>query len=160
MAEVYKLGGRLFAPAAEGEGSSFEQDAYLMGLVRVHGIDTVIASRGDVVAAVLRSGVTTQFIAGLLVDVGEEWTLERAEANAKHFGAIRAKDEKELLFECLRGLLVGFSNAGTVSSTDSLTASAATETTATVQPRPTKRGVASATGRRSARPSATITGSG
>jgi hypothetical protein len=161
MQDVFHLGGRGFVAAAE--GTTFEQDAYIMSLVMEHGLDKVIAENGDVAGAVLRSGCVGKFVAAILADVDAEWTVERARANAAHFSNLRDPEGKKVLSECLRGMLKGFFDAGAASSTASPIASA-TPTTSGMRSRKkivrspaTPRTRGSGTGRKSARRSRTTT---
>jgi hypothetical protein len=158
MQEVLLLGGRGFEAAAE--GTSFEQDEYLMGIVLEHGIHEVIQAGGDIAAAVVRAGCTTQLLAGLLMPAGEPWRREQAEATARHFASIRDPKEKNTLQACLLGLLRGFFEAGAASSTASRTSSPATKTTKTGRSRATKPARGSAVGKASVRRSPTTTRSG
>jgi hypothetical protein len=166
MQDVFHLGGRDFVAIAE--GTTFEQDSYIMGLVLEKGLDKVIEANGDVAGAVLRSGCVGKFVAGILTDVGAEWTVERALENATHFSNLRDPEGKQVLSACLRGLLKGFFDAGAAFSTASPIASAApmtsgtssTKTARTAPSRATPPTRGSATGRKSARRSRTTTTSG
>lgn len=149
MADVFTLGGRLFEPAVS--STTFEQDTYLMALVHKHRIHEVVASGGDIAAAVLSSGDTTRFLAGLLSEVDVEWSSAGAEANAGFFGKLRGVEEKQALHATLGGLIAGFLGVGGNSSAVSPTSSGETGVVAPRRrPRARKAAPSSASGSGSA----------
>lgn len=121
MPEVFKLGGRDYVPAAT--LTTFEQDAYLMALLRKHHIAETVEADGDVLAAVLGSGQIAEFLAALIVVDGTEWSRVGAETNARTFNALTAPEDKARLFAAVESLLAGFFSLGGTSSPASPTSS-------------------------------------
>jgi hypothetical protein len=120
------LGGRAYRSAAT--ATTFEQDAYLMALLRKHHIVEAVEADGDVLAAILGSGQIAEFLAALLVVDGTEWSRTGAELNARTFNGLTDVDDKARLFSAVESLLAGFFALGGASSVNSPTSSTATAT--------------------------------
>lgn len=127
------LGGRVYSSAAQ--QTTFEQDAYLMALLRTHRIAETIDADGDVLAAVLRSGQIAEFLAALLVVDGTEWSRAAADLNAKTFNSLTDPADKAKLFVAVESLLAGFFPLGGTSSASSPTSSPTPATASRRRPR-------------------------
>ena len=93
MAKVYRLGGRIFAPA---EHLTARQDGYLMVQVADTGLFDVL-SKGlasgneqqiaqTLIVEAYRTGTFFHVIAARLIESGKKWTVKEADANAEFFG--------------------------------------------------------------------------
>jgi hypothetical protein len=157
VADVLSLGGRFYQPAEE---TTFVQDAAFMALVYETGVHTEIASGGDILAAVLRSGRVPEFLACALVPVDQAWTPSNAKESAALFASLTVPSEKHSLMQALTVVITGFFSAASPSATPS-PMSSAQPTTADPHPprRSPRRASAADSGSPSSRPSVTTPGS-
>jgi hypothetical protein len=114
----FMLGGRGFEAAAE--GTTFEQDAYLMGLVLEHGIDKVIADGWRRPAPCCVPAARRHSSPGSSRDVDEPSGRRRRPRERAPLRASVTR-RRRTPAECLRGLVKGFFEAGAASSTASKT---------------------------------------
>ena len=152
------LGGRAYRSAAQ--QTTFAQDGYVMGVVRTHQLDDVINRGEDLLAAVFSSGSAASLLSGVLVEDGQVWSRERAIANARHFDALTAPEDKAALLAAMEGLLAGFFLDASPSSTDSPTSSGEAGTRRRRSRRARTRTTAADTGSASSPVSPTTTANG
>ncbi len=142
------LGGRPYVPV---EQTTFEHDEAIASLMMTTGVQTAISNRGDVLAAVLSSKRTVDFLALLLVPLDTTWSPEVAEASAASFRAFTDPADKQQLWASVGNLLHGFLLGASPSATPSPNASAPTTAPVAdvVSPRAAKRRVGPGSGRKS-----------
>jgi hypothetical protein len=99
------LGGRAYGSAAT--QPTIAQAGYLMGVLREHGIDKVIARDGDVLGAVLKAGCASALVAGLVTEDRAPWTRESAAKHAAFFDAL-PNEENAAFWDALAILLSDF----------------------------------------------------
>lgn len=145
----YVLGGRRFVPV--GEATTAEHDDWMAGQLEQAGLlgGVLQASRGEIADVDLSrlrgSGRSFALLAGGLVEVGQEWTPERAAEVEQHLRHLTDPNEKAQLFAMLGGMLRGFfvpapgSSAPTASSS-SPTGDAAPEASPGAAPSPSANG--------------------
>lgn len=131
--EVLNLGGRYFAPA---ESTTFEQDAYLMGVITAGRLQDAAegSDPNKLVSAIMSSGQVCPLLAGLLIEVDAEWTRERAAEWAAYFAQLRDPAAKGQLQNAVPWLLLGFFGPGASSSSTTSSDSASAGTTAPDEP--------------------------
>lgn len=137
MAKVYKLGGRIFAPA---EQLTARQDGFLRaqisdtGLVEIlsrglaSGEEQQIAQR--LIVEAYRTGTLFHVVAAWLAETGTKWTVKDANANAEFFGDLTDEEDKSQLALIFAEAITNFFTRVVLSLTRTRTSSASPDATA------------------------------
>ncbi len=122
--EVIFLDGREFVTIAQNITAA--QDDYILVQLNDSGAADVLreiaaGKRSEVIATrllqtILRSGLTSNLLAGLLTEKGKKWTRRDADRNAERFAEITDNEEKVRMRKSVVGFVIGFFQLGEASS--------------------------------------------
>jgi len=96
---------------------SAAQDDYLMGQLRLAGALEIVldADKGDaertaeaLLTQIMISGRGAYVLAGVLTEVGKDWTFDQAAHNAKTFAEVRSVEDKQAMRAAMVGFVVSF----------------------------------------------------
>lgn len=116
---VFVVEGRRFVQ----EPTSMDQDNYIMKQSMQAGLDEAqlaLAASGDdlergvklLLVKAYESGALFRLLAGILIEEGEEWTPQSADANADFFRKSRDPEAKRNLYPAMVGAIIGFFENG------------------------------------------------